>query len=89
MESRNIVLAVLILAIAAGVFYMIDPTLGGLFKSYYNNDHSANRHDMDTSGFRSSDLLKQMCDIFNDDEGFRDYCDHDTTHTQVMSDVLS
>ena len=32
MESRNIVLAVLILAIAAGVFYMIDPTLGGLLR---------------------------------------------------------
>jgi hypothetical protein len=32
MDSRNVVLAVLILAIAAGVFYMIDPTLGGLLR---------------------------------------------------------
>ena len=32
MESRNIVLAVLIVAIALGVFYMIDPTFGGLLK---------------------------------------------------------
>lgn len=30
MESRNIVLAVLIVVIALGVFFMIDPTLGGL-----------------------------------------------------------
>lgn len=30
--SRNIVLAVLVVAIAVGVFYMIDPTLGGLLK---------------------------------------------------------
>jgi hypothetical protein len=30
MESRNIVLAVLIAVIALGVFYMIDPTMGGL-----------------------------------------------------------
>ena len=32
MESRNVILAVLIVAIALGVFYMIDPTLGGLIK---------------------------------------------------------
>jgi len=30
MESRNVVLAVLIVAIALGVFYMVDPTFGGL-----------------------------------------------------------
>ena len=33
MESRNVILAVLIVAIALGVFYMIDPTLGGLIKA--------------------------------------------------------
>jgi hypothetical protein len=43
MESRNVILAVLIVAIALGVFYMIDPTLGGLlkkkegFENNYNN----------------------------------------------------
>lgn len=33
MESRNVILAVLIVAIAIGVFYMIDPTFGGLVKA--------------------------------------------------------
>ena len=46
MESRNIVLAVLILAIAAGVFYMIDPTLGGLLRhkreGFYVNNNEGN-----------------------------------------------
>jgi hypothetical protein len=31
--SRNIILAVLVLAIAVAVFYMIDPTLGGMMKT--------------------------------------------------------
>ncbi len=35
MESRNIILAVLIVAIAIGVFYMIDPSLGGLLRKKY------------------------------------------------------
>jgi hypothetical protein len=35
MESRNIILAVLIVAIAIGVFYMIDPSLGGLLAKKY------------------------------------------------------
>jgi hypothetical protein len=44
MESRNVILAVLIVAIALGVFYMIDPSFGGLlkakkegFENNYNN----------------------------------------------------
>jgi hypothetical protein len=67
----------------------MDPNLGAIFKSYYNNDHSASRHNMDTDGFRSSNLLEKLCVIFNDDEGFRDYCDNCTIQTQVMRDVLS
>jgi hypothetical protein len=35
MESRNIILAVLIIAIAIGVFYMLDPSLGGLLRKKY------------------------------------------------------
>lgn len=38
-NSRNMTLAVLVVAIAAGVFYMIDPTLGGLLgrrEPFYN-----------------------------------------------------
>jgi hypothetical protein len=35
MESRNILLAVLIVAIALGVFYMLDPTFAGLLGRKY------------------------------------------------------
>jgi hypothetical protein len=42
MESRNIILAILIAAIALGVFYMLDPTFGGLmrrkFEGFENDD---------------------------------------------------
>ena len=41
MESRNIILAILIAAIALGVFYMLDPSFGGLlrrkFEGFENN----------------------------------------------------
>lgn len=70
-------------------YSQIDPSLGSIFSRYYNNDHSRNRADMDTSGFRSSDLLKQMADFFNDNEGFQEFVDHDDTHRRVMTDVLS
>ena len=46
MESRNIILAVMIAVIALGVFYMIDPTLGGLmgrkFEGFENNNNANN-----------------------------------------------
>jgi hypothetical protein len=46
MESRNVILAVLIVAIALGVFYMIDPTFGGLLKEkkegFENNNNNSN-----------------------------------------------
>lgn len=46
MESRNVILAVLIVAIALGVFFMIDPTFGGLLKAkkegFENNNNSGN-----------------------------------------------
>lgn len=42
MDSRNITLVVLIVAIALGVFYILDPTLGGLLgrkmEGFENND---------------------------------------------------
>lgn len=39
MESRNIVLAVLVVAVALGVFYMIDPTFGGLLSKTYKREY--------------------------------------------------
>jgi hypothetical protein len=42
-----------------------EPTLSDLFNRYYGNEHSRNRHALDTAGFRSSDLLNQMTTLFN------------------------
>jgi hypothetical protein len=41
MESRNIILAVLIVAIALGVFYMLDPSLGGLMRKFEGFENNA------------------------------------------------
>ena len=44
MESRNVILAVLIVAIALGVFYMIDPTFGGLLKAKKEGFENSNNY---------------------------------------------
>ena len=45
MSSQDLVLAVLVVVIAAGVFFMLDPTMGGLLKSrnegFQSNDYMA------------------------------------------------
>lgn len=41
-DSRNLILAVLVVAIAVAVFYMIDPTLGGILGSKARYEHFDN-----------------------------------------------
>lgn len=53
MESRNVVLAVLIVAIALGVFYMIDPSFGGLLKvkkEGFENENNWNNVNWNNNG---------------------------------------
>jgi hypothetical protein len=51
METRDIVLALLILIVGAAIFYMLDPTLGGLLEGYMNKSegfaNNNNNDDMD------------------------------------------
>ena len=55
MESRNIILAVLIVAVALGVFYMIDPSFAGLLKSRRHEgfENNANNNVINYSGANS------------------------------------
>jgi len=39
METRDIVLALLILVVGVAIFYLLDPTLGGLLKHHRNHGH--------------------------------------------------
>jgi len=63
MESRNIVLAVLIVAIALGVFYMIDPSLGGLLgrrhhrKEGFASSNNANNSENDVTNYSGANSV--------------------------------
>jgi len=51
MDTRDIVLALLIVAVGVGIFYLLDPTLGGLLKKKYEgfangNDNSYNNNNV-------------------------------------------
>jgi hypothetical protein len=50
METRDIVLALLILCVGVGIFYLLDPTMAGLLK----------RQPGHREGFRSNDEYEQM-----------------------------
>lgn len=60
MESRNIILAVLIVAVALGVFYMIDPSFGGLLK--YGRSEGFENNVMNYSGAAS--MTGQQTNMF-------------------------
>jgi len=63
MESRNIVLAVLIVAIALGVFYMIDPSFGGLLgrrshrKEGFESSNNANNSENDVTNYSGANSV--------------------------------
>jgi hypothetical protein len=38
--------------------------------------------------FRTSQLLAEMARLFNEDQEFQTFADHDDTHTRCMGDVL-
>jgi len=50
METRDIVLALLILCVGLGIFYLLDPTMAGLLKKQQGHHE----------GFRSNDMYEQM-----------------------------
>ena len=45
MNTRDIVLALLIVAVGAGIFYLLDPTLGGLLKKRHEGFANNNNND--------------------------------------------
>ena len=55
MNTRDIVLALLIVAVGAGIFYLLDPTLGGLLKKRHegfanNNNFNGNNNVLNEEG---------------------------------------
>lgn len=52
MDTRDIVLALLIVAVGLGIFYLLDPTLGGLLKKR-------------EEGFQSSDMMNSAVENMN------------------------
>jgi len=92
MDSRNIVLAVLILAIAAGVFYMIDPTLGGLLRSKsegYENVISTNAppsmNGLNANTFPNSGMNDHNMIMKNE----HNVTDENTTNSPMSPNVMS
>jgi hypothetical protein len=65
--SRNVVLAVLAVLIAAGLFYIIDPTLGGLLKPKYEGFYS---EDALLSRGAPSSMVGPMPDTFPSSGGY-------------------
>ena len=70
-------------------FSAYNAALSDLLTRYFGNEHSRLRSSQDTTGFRSSDLLKQMAEIFNNDQEFQEFVEADDTHQAVLPELLS
>ena len=76
---------------ARGVLFLkfseTDSLLRALFTRYFGNEQSKDRHAMDTDGFRSSDILNQICVVFNTSTDFDDFVDENDVHLTVCYSI--